>query len=89
MRYPPFEIKSSMSQIVDYNAFHPRECRLQMKSDDGLYINIHGAAVVDYPAMSLNYEPKNPRFRKLQLLTPKVGRMWKLLPALAYRNGNR
>ena len=30
-----------------------------MKSDDGLYINIHEAALVDYPAMQLNVDDKN------------------------------
>jgi hypothetical protein len=68
------DIKSSMSQIVDYNAsqqvFSPTgvQTALQMKSDDGLYINIHEAAVVDYPAMSLNYEPKTRTF--VSWLTP-------------------
>ena len=32
---------------------------LMMKSDDGLYINIHEAALVDYPAMQLNLDDKN------------------------------
>ena len=30
---------------------------LQMKSDDGLYINLHEAALVDYSAMHLNLDP--------------------------------
>jgi len=32
---------------------------LMMKSDDGLFINIHEAALVDYPAMQLNVDDKN------------------------------
>ena len=32
---------------------------LMMKSDDGLYINIHEAALINYPAMHLNLDDKN------------------------------
>ena len=32
---------------------------LMLKSDDGLYINIHEAALVDYPATHLNVDDKN------------------------------
>lgn len=32
---------------------------LMLKSDDGLYINIHEAALVNYPAMHLNLNPEN------------------------------
>lgn len=32
---------------------------LMLKSDDGLYINIHEAALVNYPAMYLNLDDKN------------------------------
>lgn len=32
---------------------------LMLKSDDGLYINIHEAALVNYPAMCLNLDEKN------------------------------
>ena len=35
---------------------------LQMKTDDGLYINIHEAAVVDYPTTNLNYDPSKKTF---------------------------
>ena len=35
---------------------------LQMKTDDGLYINIHEAAVVDYPTTNLNYDPLKKTF---------------------------
>ena len=30
-----------------------------LKADNGLYINIHEAALVDYPAMHLNVNDKN------------------------------
>lgn len=35
---------------------------LQMKTDDGLYINIHEAAVVDYPTTNLNLDDKTMTF---------------------------
>ena len=41
---------------------------LMMKSADGLYINIHEAALVDYPAMCLNLDDKN--FSMSSHLTP-------------------
>lgn len=41
---------------------------LQMKSQDGLYINIHEAALVNYPAMHLNLDDKHMVFESL--LTP-------------------
>ncbi len=36
---------------------------LQMKTADGLYINIHEAATLDYPTMHLNLDPKTFTFR--------------------------
>ena len=41
---------------------------LQMKTDDGLYINLHEAACVDYPTMHLNLDDKNMVFESW--LTP-------------------
>lgn len=41
---------------------------LMMKSDDGLYINIHEAALIDYPCMHLELDDKNFIFRSW--LTP-------------------
>ncbi len=41
---------------------------LQMKTDDGLYINIHEAALVDYPCMHLELDDTNLVFKSL--LTP-------------------
>lgn len=44
---------------------------LMMKSEDGLYINIHEAALIDYPAMNLNVDDKN-----LTLSTHLVPDVW-------------
>ena len=41
---------------------------LQLKTDDGLYINLHEAALVNYPAMHLNLDDKNMVYRSW--LTP-------------------
>ena len=41
---------------------------LQMRTDDGLYINIHEAALVDYPCMHLELDPKT--FTFVSHLTP-------------------
>ena len=41
---------------------------LQLKTDDGLYINLHEAALLNYPAMHLNLDDKNMVFRSW--LTP-------------------
>ena len=41
---------------------------LQMKSDDGLYINIHEAACINYPTIHLNLDDKNMVFESW--LTP-------------------
>ena len=43
---------------------------LQMKSNDGLYINIHEAACINYPTMHLNLDDKNMVFESW--LTPDV-----------------
>ena len=42
-------------------AFSPTgvQTALQMKTDDGLYINIHEAAVLDYPTTNLDLDDKN------------------------------
>ncbi|MBO9682275.1 MAG: glycoside hydrolase family 97 protein [Flavisolibacter sp.] len=41
---------------------------LMLKSDDGLYINLHEAALINYPAMHLNLDDKNMVFQSW--LTP-------------------
>lgn len=59
------EVRDLMSGAIDGNAsqtqFSPTglQTSLQMKTDDGLYINIHEAALVDYPCMHLNLDDKN------------------------------
>ena len=35
---------------------------LQLKTDDGIYLNLHEAALVDYPAMHLNLDDKTMTF---------------------------
>lgn len=58
------EIRGKMKSAVTENAsqtpFSPTgvQTSLQMKTADGLYINIHEAALVDYPAMHLNLDDK-------------------------------
>ena len=47
---------------------------LQMRTDSGLYINIHEAALVDYPCMHLELDPKT--FTFTSHLTPDA-RGWK------------
>ena len=41
---------------------------LQLKTDDGIYINLHEAALVDYPCMHLNLDDRNMVFESW--LTP-------------------
>lgn len=43
---------------------------LQMRSDDGLYINLHEAELVDYSCMNLEYNPKRMSFKAV--LTPNA-----------------
>ena len=59
------EIRGKMKDAISSNAsqtqFSPTgvQTALQMKTDDGLYINIHEAALVDYSCMHLNLDDKN------------------------------
>lgn len=59
------EIRGKMKAAITPNSsqtqFSPTgvQTSLQMKTADGLYINIHEAALVDYPAMHLNLDDKN------------------------------
>lgn len=59
------EIRDKMDEAICSNAsqtqFSPTgvQTSLQMKTDDGLYINIHEAALVDYSCMHLNLDDKN------------------------------
>ena len=68
------DIRSKMKEAITDNAsqttFSPTgvQTSLQMKSSDGLYINLHEAACVDYPTMHLNLDDKNMVFESW--LTP-------------------
>ncbi len=59
------EIRGKMKDAICSNAsqtqFSPTgvQTSLQMKTDDGLYINLHEAALVDYSCMHLDLDDKN------------------------------
>ena len=62
------EIRQLMQQAITPNSsqtpFSPTgvQTALQLKSDDGLYINIHEAALVDYPCMHLDLDDERMVF---------------------------
>ena len=62
------EIRQFMPQAITPNSsqtpFSPTgvQTALQLKSDDGLYINIHEAALVDYPCMHLDLDDERMVF---------------------------
>ena len=62
--------RSSISSNASQTQFSETgvQTSLQMKTDDGLYINLHEAACVDYPTMHLNLDDKNMVFESW--LTP-------------------
>lgn len=68
------EIRGLMKDAITPNSsqtpFSPTgvQTSLMMKSDDGLYINLHEAALVDYSTMHLNLDDKNMIFESW--LTP-------------------
>lgn len=68
------EIRKLKKAAVTFNTsqtpFSPTgvQTALMMKSADGLYINLHEAALVDYPCMSLELDDKTMTFRSW--LTP-------------------
>ena len=68
------EIRKLMKAAVTFNTsqtpFSPTgvQTALMMKSADGLYINLHEAALVDYPCLSLELDDKTMTFRSW--LTP-------------------
>ena len=53
--------KNAVSWNLSQNPFSPTavQTSLQMKTDDGLYINIHEAALIDYSCMHLELDDKN------------------------------
>jgi hypothetical protein len=55
------KMKAAVTPIISQTTFSPTgvQTPLMMKSKDGLYINIHEAALVDYSCMSLNLDDKN------------------------------
>ena len=62
------EIRGLMQQAITPNSSQTPfsatgvQTSLQMKTDDGLYINIHEAALVDYSCMHLDLDDKNMVF---------------------------
>lgn len=70
------EIRGLMKQAITPNSsqtpFSPTgvQTALMMRTDDGLYINLHEAALVDYACMHLNLDDENLVFESW--LTPDV-----------------
>ena len=68
------EIASLMTKAITPNSSQTPfsmtgvQTSLQMKTDDGLYINLHEAALVDYPCMHLDLNPATYTF--VSHLTP-------------------
>lgn len=68
------DIRSLMKQSIGDNASQTPisdtavQTSLQMKTDDGLYINIHEAACVNYPTMHLELDDRQMVFKSV--LTP-------------------
>ncbi len=69
------QIRNEMHKILNpdnlsTSVFSPTgvQTSLQLKTDDGLYLNIHEAACVNFPTMSLNLDDKNLIFESW--LTP-------------------
>jgi len=62
------EISGKMAQAICGNdsqtpfSVNGVQTSLQMRTDDGLYINIHEAALVDYPCMHLELDPATMTF---------------------------
>ena len=55
------QIREVNSKRMNKNMFSPTgvQTSLQLKTDQGLYVNIHEAALVDYACMHLNLDDKN------------------------------
>lgn len=68
------EIRGRMKRAISENASSTPigpttvQTALQMRTDDGLYLNIHEAACTDYPTMHLTYQEINNTF--VSHLTP-------------------
>ena len=65
-------MKAAITDNSSQTQFSPTgvQTSLQMKTANGLYINIHEAALVNYPAMHLNLDDKNMMFESW--LTPNA-----------------
>lgn len=63
-------MENAITENLSQTQFSPTgvQTSLQMKTDDGLYINLHEAALVDYSCMHLNLDDKNMVFESW--LTP-------------------
>ena len=63
------EVRETLPEVIFSNASQyvvgptAMQTALQMKTDDGLYINIHEAAVVNYPTMTLILDDKDFSFK--------------------------
>lgn len=63
-------MEAAITDNLSQTQFSPTgvQTSLQMKTDDGLYINLHEAALVDYSCMHLNLDDRNMMFESW--LTP-------------------
>ncbi len=58
-------IRAAFKDATDFNVSQhvfsdtAVQTSLQLKTDDGIYINLHEAALIDYPCMHLNLDEKN------------------------------
>ena len=74
------EIRGLLRKMIESKLSHSIisstsvQTSLQMKSDDGLYINLHEAALVDYSCMHLNLNDRNFVFTS-QLTPDAIGNM--------------
>lgn len=57
-------MEASITDNLSQTSFSPTgvQTSLQLKTDDGIYMNIHEAALVNYPAMHLDLDDKNMVF---------------------------
>ncbi len=57
-------LRSAVSNNMSQSVFSDTgvQTSLQIKTDDGIYINLHEAALVNYPCMHLNLDDKNMVF---------------------------
>lgn len=60
----PERLPAALTQNPHHTPFSVNavQTSLQMRSDDGLYVNIHEAALVDYPCMHLEINPQTLTF---------------------------